>query len=92
MILTVCHTAHKKTWDGINNQINSKKPNKSIHRIKCPQTQGLSQDPLEQANILNVHFATVGHRIASNMPIVISDFQNIYQQSAIMVLFFSNQS
>ena len=34
--------------------------------IKCPWTQGLSYDPLEQANILNAHFAAVGHKIAAN--------------------------
>ena len=57
----------KKTWEGINNLINRKKHKKSISTIKNPQTQGLSYDPLEQANILNAYFASVGHRIASNM-------------------------
>ena len=47
--------------------INRKKHKKSIGTIKNPQTQGLSYDPLEQANILNAYFASVGHRIASNM-------------------------
>ena len=47
--------------------INRKKHKKSISTIKNPQTQGLYYDPLEQANILNAYFASVGHRIASNM-------------------------
>ena len=67
----------KKTWEGVNSLINRKKKKKkhkrkkhkkNISTIKHPQTQGLSYDPLEQADILNTHFVSVGHRIASNMP------------------------
>ena len=48
--------------------MNRKKHKKSISVIKCPRTQGLSYVPLEQAHILNTHFAIAGHKIASSMP------------------------
>ena len=49
----------KRTWEGINNLINRKKKNsKVITALKCPLNQGISHDPLENANILNRHFAS----------------------------------
>ena len=36
--------------------------------MKRPQNQGLSHDPLLNANILNSHFASVGSRLASELP------------------------
>ena len=48
--------------------MNRKKHKKSISVIKCPRTQGLSYDPLEQAHILNTHFAIAGPKLAPNMP------------------------
>ena len=36
--------------------------------MKCPDNQGLSHDPLLNANILNSHFASVGKRLASQLP------------------------
>ena len=59
----------KKTWECINNLINRKKKNtKVIKSMKCPDNQGLSHDPLLNANILNSHFASVGKRLASQLP------------------------
>ena len=59
----------KKTWEGINNLINrNKKGNKSINTLKRPNNKGLSQKPSEISNILNNHFASIGHKLASNMP------------------------
>lgn len=58
----------KKTWEGINNLINRrKKSRKTISAIKR-QDNHLSYDPLEYTNILNSHFASVGQKLASNIP------------------------
>jgi len=36
--------------------------------MKRPLNQGISHDPLENANILNRHFASIGNRLASDLP------------------------
>ena len=36
--------------------------------MKYPQTQEISHDPLVNANTLNSHFASVGNRLASELP------------------------
>ena len=59
----------KRTWEGINDLINRKKKNsKVITAMKRPLNQGISHDPLENANILNRHFASIGNRLASDLP------------------------
>ena len=59
----------KKTWEGINSLINNKKKTrKSICALKRPSNH-LSFDQQEHANILNNHFATVGPKLASKIPI-----------------------
>ena len=59
----------KRTWEGINDLINRKKKNaKVIAAMKRPLNQGISHDPLENANILNRHFASIGNRLASDLP------------------------
>ncbi|CAH3175395.1 unnamed protein product, partial [Porites lobata] len=55
----------KRTWQGINDLINRKTKNtKVITKIKHSQTQEI----LVNANILNSHFASVGNRLASELP------------------------
>ena len=59
----------KRTWEGINDLINrKKKDSKVITALKRPLNQGISHDPLENANILNRHFASIGNRLASDLP------------------------
>ena len=59
----------KKTWEGINNLISrNKKGNKSINTLKRPNNKGLAHKPSEISNILNNHFASIGHKLACNMP------------------------
>ena len=59
----------KRTWQGINDLINRKTKNtKVIMKMKHSQTQEISHDPLVNANILNPHFASVGNRLASELP------------------------
>ena len=59
----------KKTWEGINNLINcKKKSNKCINALKRPNNEGLSHKPSKISNIFNNHFASIGHKLASNVP------------------------
>ena len=59
----------KRTWEGINDLINRKKKNsKVIAAMKRPLNRGISHDPLENANILNHYFASIGSRLASDLP------------------------
>ena len=58
----------KTTWEGINNLISiSKKKVNQISNIKKPDGS-LSTYPSEISNVLNKHFASVGHNLASKLP------------------------
>ena len=59
----------KRTWKGINDLINhKKKQKKTITTIKCSVKVDLSHDSLEQTNILNPHFASIGQKLSSDIP------------------------
>ena len=58
----------KRTWEGINDLINYKKKQKTINTIKRSVKGDLSHDSLEQTNILNSHFASIGQKFASGIP------------------------
>ena len=67
----------KRTWEGINDLINREKKNsKVIAAMKRPLNRGISHDPLENANILNRYFASIGSRIASDLPSSDKSFRN----------------
>ena len=58
----------KTTWEAINNLISiSKKKVNQISNIKKPDGS-LSTYPSEISNVLNKHFASVGHNLASKLP------------------------
>ena len=58
----------KVTWEGINNLISSsKKKVNQISIIKKPDGS-LSTDPSEIPNLLNKHFSSVEHNLASKLP------------------------
>ena len=44
--------------------------------MKRPLNQGISHDPLENANILNRHFASIGSRLASDLPSSVKSFRD----------------
>ena len=52
----------KKTWEGINSILGRKsKRSKTITSIKDPlDSEKVTRDPLNIANVLNKHFASVG--------------------------------
>ena len=43
---------------------------------KRPLNQGISHDPIENANILNRHFASIGNRLASVLPSSVKSFRD----------------
>ena len=72
----------KKTWKGIINLLNRKsKKAKSVNALNYNKvTRGLTRIP----NILNVHFATVGKRLASRIPPTqkcFTDFQDFLRKT-----------
>ena len=59
----------KKTWQGINILINRKKrSDKVITSLKCLKDNSITSDPTEIPDILNKHFASTGHKLASKIP------------------------
>ena len=60
----------KKTWIGINNILNRKtKKSKSISALKdFKNNNDVSRDPTRIPNILDEHFATVGQKLANQLP------------------------
>ena len=73
----------EKTWEGINNVLARKLKNTkpSITFVKDPNdNDSVTSDPSKIANVLNDHFASVGHKLASKLPTVqrnYVDFMNI---------------
>ena len=71
----------KKTWEGINYLINNKKKSrKAINMLKSSDNRKLSHNPYEHTNILNSHFASIGKKLASNIPPGNKHFQIICQR------------
>ena len=60
----------KKTWEGINEMLYHRKKNlKNISKLKDLTNKGkIVKEASQIPNILNKHFATVGNRLASNLP------------------------
>ena len=59
----------KKTWQGINILLNrKKKSDKVITSLKCLNDNSITSDPREIPDILNKHFASIGHKLASKIP------------------------
>ena len=59
----------RKTWEGINLLINQKKKksDKVITSLRRPNNDSATSDPTEIPNILNKHFASIGHTLASKI-------------------------
>lgn len=59
----------KNTWQGINMIITNKKKNqKQISAIRDPNTNAVTYDKKDISNVLNEHFTSVGHKLASQVP------------------------
>ena len=59
----------KKTWEGIRELIGGKRGNhKSVNAIRVNKSSPLVHEPSKVANIMNVHFANSGQRLAAKIP------------------------
>ena len=58
----------KKTWEGINILMSRKKKfDKVISSLKRPDHKSITSDPTEIPDILNKHFTSIGHKLASKI-------------------------
>jgi len=58
----------KKTWECINSLLNRRRNRKFVSKIKKPDNSGFTQDPSQIASILNGHFVSIWHKLASKLP------------------------
>ena len=60
----------KKTWEGINSLIHRKSKSSNLFRtLKDPNNDNQqTTNPSRLTNILNIHFATIGNRLANRLP------------------------
>ena len=69
----------KKTWEVINYLINNKKKGrKAINMLKSSDNRKLCHNPYEHTSILNSHFASIGKKLASNIPPNIQIFHKTF--------------
>ena len=78
----------KKTWEGINSLLNKRRNRKSICKLKEPDKTSLTQNPPRIANIFNNHFASVGHRLATQLPSSLRHFSDYYQHTNYLNSFY----
>ena len=58
----------KNTWAGINNLINKKRKNPcKITALKNGETGQIIREPSALPNVLNKYFASIGHKLGTNM-------------------------
>ena len=58
----------RKTWQGINELLNSRKRNHRVRALKDPYNNNkVTNKPSRISNILNEHFASVGNKLASKL-------------------------
>jgi len=59
----------KKTWAGINSLITTKKTKtKTLSCLKDPSTDRNEHDDLKLSNIMNLHFSSIGSKLANKIP------------------------
>ena len=74
----------KKTWEGINSLLNRGRNRKSASKIKTPDNSGFTRDPSQIANILNSHFTSIGHKLASKLPQSSHHLADYYHQTSFL--------
>lgn len=57
----------KKTWEGINELLNSQRKTKQVSALQRPNKSGLTQNPSEITNIFNQYFASIRPTFAYNI-------------------------
>ena len=66
----------KKTWEGINELLNRQRNRKQVSTLQRPNNSGVTQNPAEITNIFNHYFASIGPRLARNIPSPRKNFQD----------------
>ena len=66
----------KKTWEGINELLNRQRNRKQVSTLQRPNNSGATQNPAEITNIFNHYFASIGPRLARNIPSPRKNFQD----------------
>ena len=77
----------RKTW-GISYLLNRRRNCKSVSKIKKPDNSGFTQDQSLIATILNDHFASIGHRLASKLLQSPHHLADYYRQTSFLNSFF----
>ena len=57
----------KKTWERLNEFLNRQRNSKQVSVLQRPNNSGVTQKPAEITNIFNLHFASIGPRLARNI-------------------------
>ena len=68
--------------------MNKRRNRKSICKLEEPDKTSLTQNPPRIANILNNHFASVGHRLATQLPSSPRHFSDYYQHTNYLNSFY----
>ena len=80
----------KKTWEGINTLINQNRKIKMASKLQLPNSSGTTQNLSEMANIMNNYFASVGPKLADNIPPSSRDFKDYLGNSNFPNSFYFN--
>ena len=65
-----------KTWEGINELLNRERNRNQVSVLQRPNNSGVTQKPAEITNIFNLHFASIGPRLARNISPPRKNFQD----------------
>ena len=66
----------KKTWERLNEFLNRQRNSKQVSVLQRPNNSGVTQKPAEITNIFNLHFASIGPRLALNISLPRKNFQD----------------
>ena len=66
----------KKTWERLNEFLNRQRNSKQVSVLQRPNNSGVTQKPAEITNIFNLHFASIGPRLALNISPPGKNFQD----------------
>ena len=78
----------KKTWERLNELLNRQRNRKEVSVLQRPNNCGVTQKPAEITNIFNLHFASIGPRLARNISPPRKNFQDYLAVSNHYLSFF----
>ena len=79
----------KKTWERINGLLSRKeKTYMTINNLKQPHTNTTTNLKSRIPNILNEHFASIGPRLVSKLPLLRNNLRNTWTKTSRPLLYF----